>query len=81
MQRPWRGTAYLIAFCGLLSLSYGTQDHQLRGSPAHNGLGPPTMGWALPHQSLIKKVPYRLVYIFLIESPSSQMTLEFIKFT
>jgi hypothetical protein len=26
------------------------------------GIVPPTMGWALPHQSLIKKMPYSLVY-------------------
>ena len=29
-----------------------------------SGLGPPTMSWALPHQSLIKKMPYRLAYKF-----------------
>ncbi|EGW13786.1 hypothetical protein I79_020185 [Cricetulus griseus] len=22
------------------------------------GIGPPTIGWVLPHQSLIKKMPY-----------------------
>ena len=27
------------------------------------GMAPPTMGWALPHQSLIKKMPYRLAHI------------------
>ena len=26
------------------------------------GVAPPTMGWALPHQSLIKKMPHRLAY-------------------
>jgi hypothetical protein len=26
------------------------------------GMAPPTMGWALPHQSLIKKMPYRLAH-------------------
>ena len=42
---------------------------------------PPTMGWALPHPSLIMKMPYRLAYspshggIFLTGVPSSQMTL------
>ena len=41
-------------------------------------MAPPTMGWTLPHQSLIKKLPYRLAYsrvlwsyegIFLLEVP------------
>ena len=32
---------------------YRTHDHQSRGGPTHNGLGP-------PHQSLIKKMPYSL---------------------
>jgi len=26
------------------------------------GVAPPTMGWALPQQSLMKKMPYRLTY-------------------
>jgi hypothetical protein len=40
----------------LLSLlSYRPQDH----SP---GVAPPTMSWALPHQSLVKKMSYRLAY-------------------
>jgi len=44
------------------------------------GLAPPTMGCALPHQSLIKSLPHRLPTagyyggIFPIEVPSSQMT-------
>lgn len=29
-----------------------------------SGLGPPTMIWALPHQSLSKKISYRLAYKF-----------------
>ena len=50
------GAAYWLVPHGLLSLlSYRTQDH----SP---GMTPPTMNWALPHQSLIKKMPYRLAY-------------------
>ena len=44
--------AYWLAFHGLLSLlSYRTQ-------PASPGMAPPTMGWALPHQSQIGKMPY-----------------------
>jgi hypothetical protein len=30
------------------------------------GLAPPTMGWALPHQSIIKKIPYRLAYRLIL---------------
>jgi hypothetical protein len=26
------------------------------------GMALPTVGWALPHKSLIKKIPYRLAY-------------------
>jgi hypothetical protein len=34
MQRPWRGAAYWLAPCGLLSLlSNRTQNHQPRGGP------------------------------------------------
>lgn len=45
MQRPWRDVTYWLASPGLLSLlSYRTQDHQPR-------MAPPTMDWALPHQS------------------------------
>lgn len=45
----------------------------------------PTVGWALPHQSLIKKMPYRLAYspvirgVFSIEALSSPMTLTCVK--
>ena len=56
MQRPWRGAAYWLALYDLLSLlSYRTQNH----SP---GVATPTMGWALPHQSLVKKIHYRSAY-------------------
>jgi hypothetical protein len=56
MQRPWRDAAYWLAPQGLLSLlSYRTQDHL-------SGIAPPTIGGALPHQSLIKKMSYRLAY-------------------
>jgi hypothetical protein len=41
---------------GLLSLlSYRTQDYQPLGDTI-------IMIWGLPHQSLIKKIPYRLAY-------------------
>jgi hypothetical protein len=30
------------------------------------GIAPPTMGWALPYQTLIKKVPYRLAYSLIL---------------
>ena len=37
IQRPWRGSAFCIAFLGLLSLlSYRTQDYQSRDAPTHN---------------------------------------------
>ena len=55
-------------------LSYTTQDHML-------GVAPPTVGWTLPNQSLVKKISYRLAYrqsdggIFSVKVPFSQMTL------
>jgi hypothetical protein len=57
MQRPWRGSACWLASHGLLSLfSYTAQDQKPRSSPIHNRLN-------LPHQPLIKKMPYRLAYL------------------
>ena len=54
MQKPWRGAAYWCAQRSLLSLlSYRTQEDQSRDGT--------TMGWALPDQSLIKKMPYSLI--------------------
>jgi hypothetical protein len=48
-------------------------------------VAPPTMGWGHPHQSLMKKMPYRLSRsykdIFIVEAPSSQMTLACVKLT
>ena len=65
MQRTWRGAAYWLASPGLLSLlSYRTQDYQPR-------MVPPTMGWALPHQSLIKKMPYSLILWSTLVSDST----------
>jgi len=44
MQRPWRGTAYLLAFLGMLSLlSYRTQDCQPWDDTTYNGLRPPPL--------------------------------------
>lgn len=46
------GAAYRLATSDLLSLlSHRTQDNQPR-------MEPPTMGWVLPNQSLIRKMPY-----------------------
>jgi len=50
MQRPWVNATYWITSHALLSLlSYHIQDHQPRD-------GATTMGWTLPHQSVIKKM-------------------------
>jgi hypothetical protein len=56
MQKPWRGADW-VAPDGLLMvlLSYRSQDHQARDGSIHDALGP-------PHQSLIKKIIYRLAY-------------------
>lgn len=40
MQRSWRGAAYCLAPCGLLSLSYRSQDHHLGNGPTIVGLTP-----------------------------------------
>jgi hypothetical protein len=76
MERPRRSAGYWLVPYGFLSLlSWRIQDHQSK-------MAPPTMGWALPHQALIKKMPYMLSCLqpdlmeaFSIEVPSSQMTL------
>jgi hypothetical protein len=45
---------------GFLSLySYRTQDYQ-------SGSAPPTMGWALPHQSLVEQMSYRFAYSLIL---------------
>ena len=52
MQRPGRGCCLLTSFHGLLSLlSFRTQDLQPRDGTSHH---------ALSHQSLIRKILYRL---------------------
>jgi hypothetical protein len=45
MQRPWMAAAYFLANL----FSYRTQDHLLSGSST-------LIGWALLHQSFIKKM-------------------------
>lgn len=68
MENPWRSTAYWLVPHSFLSLlSYKTQNHQSR-------MALPTVDWALPRQSLTKKMPYMLGCspiirnIFLIEA-------------
>ena len=82
MKIPWRDTAHWLAPHGLLSLlAYRTWYYYPSVSTAHNGLGPP--------MSIMKKMPYRLSYIlilqslffFLIKVPFPQMTLAWVKFT
>lgn len=82
MQSPWRSIAYWLVLRGLLSfLSYRLRMTRI------GVVSPPTVDWALPHQSLIKKIhiglPTGLSYkgIFSIETPSSQMTLTYVKLT
>lgn len=67
MQGPWRiATSWLAPYQLLSVLSYSTQDHQHRCGASHQG-------WALPCQSLMKKVFYRLAHlieaIFQLSSP------------
>jgi len=51
------------------------------------GVDPPVTSWNLPHQSLIKNMPYTVVYstlcegIFSVEAPCSLMTLAGVKLT
>jgi hypothetical protein len=79
MAEPWRGAAYWLAPHSLLSLlSYRAQDYLPRVA-LH------MMDWALPHQPLIRKTFYRLVYRhshgrrFPIVVPFSQMTIVYVK--
>lgn len=54
-QKPWSAACWLVS--RLISfLSYIPQDC-LHSSP------PAQLGWALSHQSLVKKMPYRLPYL------------------
>jgi hypothetical protein len=83
VQRPWRGATYWLDPHGLLSLLfYRTQELRCPETP------PPTMGWALPHRSLLRQMPYILAclsldleaFFFLIEVPS-YMTIACAKLT
>jgi hypothetical protein len=51
------GCRLLVCFSWLPQFCFLTEHRTT--SP---GIAPPTMGRALPHQSLIKKMPYRLAY-------------------
>jgi hypothetical protein len=61
-------------------ISYRTQDHQPR-------MDPPTVGWALSYQSLIKKIPIGIPTAKYdrgsssVEPPSSLKTLASVKLT
>jgi hypothetical protein len=48
-------TGLLLMVCSACLL-IGPQNHLPR-------MAPPKMAWALPHQPLIKKIPYRLTYL------------------
>jgi hypothetical protein len=50
MKKTWRGAAYWPSSHGLLSL--------LELGTTSSGMAPPTIGWALPHWSLIEKMCY-----------------------
>lgn len=55
VQRPWRGDAYWIALYGYLGLLVGPRTT----SP---GMDPPSVNWALLHQWLMNRMPYRLAH-------------------
>lgn len=82
-HKPWRNAAYRLTRCGFHSLLFHThQDYLPRDSMT-------IVGWALPHQSPIKKkcfpgLPTCLSHgtNFSLEVVlSSQMTLPCVKFT
>jgi len=78
MQRPQRAAAYWLGPHGLLSCFL------IEPRTTSSGVAPPTMGGALLHQSLIKKMSTALFHgsIFSTEVPSStQMTLAYVKLT
>jgi hypothetical protein len=54
MQRPLKGAAYWLVCHGLLSLlSYRTSPEMIA----------PTIDWTLPHQTLIKNMPYSWILL------------------
>jgi hypothetical protein len=54
LHRPWKSAAHWFAPPGLLNLIF------YRTRITSPGMLPPTIGWALPYQSLVLKMPYKL---------------------
>jgi hypothetical protein len=52
-------TGFLITACSGCFL--------IQSWTASPGMAPPTMHWALPHQSLIKKMPYRFAFSLILQ--------------
>jgi hypothetical protein len=77
MQRPWR--VLLIGLLFMASSAWFLIEHK-HTVPE---MAPATMGWGLPHQSLIKKLPRARSYgsIFSMAVPSSQITSACAEFT
>lgn len=81
MQRSLR-----VLITGLLLMAYSV-CFSIELKPTSPGMAPPTMGKALPYQTWIKKIPYRLAFSrmlwrhFLDEAPSSQMTFACVRLT
>lgn len=83
MYWPWRSAAYWLTLT-VFFLTVLRATNQPRGIPTHIGLGP-------LHQSLIKKMPNRLVClqpesfssrgVFSIETLSSPMKIACVKLT
>jgi hypothetical protein len=48
MQKPWKGSTYWLAPCGLLSLLFFFFFLLLKHKTTSPGMALPTMGWALP---------------------------------
>ena len=72
-SRPWRGAAYWLAHRGLFNLlSYRIQPQWPKDGTTQSWLD-------IPHQSLLKKMPYRRMFvngsIFSTGAPSFSMTL------
>ena len=70
MQRPWRSVAYWLALHNLLSWLF---IHPRTASLGRVAIT--TKSWTLFHQSLIKKMPYRLVYSPILWKTFSQLRL------
>lgn len=51
-----RKAPYWLVLCDLL-LSYTTQDYLPKGGTTDIGLDWARLGWILPYQSLLKKIP------------------------